>query len=370
MAGLEDVVRGLADKYLGRYRVSGSGNIQAICPFHNDSPKGGGSFTMHLETGVFNCYGCHVSGPLTWFLYLLGTPRSQIQKIVDNNKTAFSNAERKLRKKDTPILREAKMAVIPEEILGVYDRCPNIMLDMGFNKEFLKDYEVGYDDISNRIIYPLRSVTGLLVAIGGRTTALDVEPKFKWYVEELKEAVPSYQKSGLQLGHIFNYHRVYPSLYFGDSSEMIIVEGQKDTLWWCHQGFPNTGGLLTSTVTRFQLELLARVKVTLYFALDNDNAGFLGTYSSLKKLAKFPNLSLKVLTYPEDRKDAAPEQNGKSGMSTEDLKAMLEKPREARHFLREENQRCQELMHSIRQPDPSSGITAINRCRTGGRTFQ
>lgn len=353
MVGLEELVRSLADEHLGRYRVSGSGNIQAVCPFHKDSPRGGGSFTIHLETGMFNCYGCHVSGSITQFLYLLGKPRSYVQRVIQKNKAAFERAERKVRKKASPILREDRLVIIPEEILGVYDRCPNIMLEMGFDKQFLKNYEVGYDELTHRIIYPLRSTTGMLVAIGGRTTTPDVNLKFKWYVDELKDVVPGYQKSGLQLGHIYNYHRVYPSLLLGDTAEVIIVEGPKDTLWWCHQGFPNTVGILTSTVTRHQLELLSRLYATLYFALDNDNAGFLGTYNSIKRLSKFPNLTLKVLTYPSDRKDAAPEQDGKPGMSTIDLMAMLNKPTDARIFLREEKQKCQELINSIKGLDHS-----------------
>ena len=49
----------------GEYKISDKGELVGQCPFHNDTHP---SFTINLESGLYNCYACGASGNMVTFL--------------------------------------------------------------------------------------------------------------------------------------------------------------------------------------------------------------------------------------------------------------------------------------------------------------
>ncbi len=49
----------------GKYKINGQGELIGQCPFHEDTRP---SFTMNLETGLFNCFACGEQGNIVTFI--------------------------------------------------------------------------------------------------------------------------------------------------------------------------------------------------------------------------------------------------------------------------------------------------------------
>lgn len=272
----------IAHKYLERVRPSGSENVMALCPFHDDNTA---SFAMNISNGVYFCHSCHAKGNLLTFLRGVGVSRNiidiQYQSLIDEARRASPPGPDAL----NPGVYSLKD--IPEHVLGHFDgyTFPSL-LEAGFEEKTIRHFDIGFDKWHGRITYPIRDVLGRLVGISGRTIYPGVRPKYKLYNKE-------YMTWGLpERGEwdrrkvLYNMHTVLPSLHAHpvDHTFLVVVEGFKACMWVWQAGIRNVVGILGSYFSWEHKWLIEQFGGNVYFFLDNNLAGRLGTYDAGKAL--------------------------------------------------------------------------------------
>jgi DNA primase len=178
-------------------------------------------------------------------------------------------------------LKRQKTSVLPEYVLGAYDRCPLQLVEDGFTEETLARYDVGFDRNSNRITFPVRDHMGRLVAISGRASDEGVIPKYKVYdaapptktkpAGELHGVVEDYVPNNRD--YLYGFNDVYPIRFFNPNEKhapLIVVEGYKACLWLRQLGFAHTVALQGSSMTPAQRRQLNKLRGPYYIFLDHE----------------------------------------------------------------------------------------------------
>ena len=123
-----------------------------------------------------------------------------------------------------------------------------------------REFEVGIDLMSHRIIFPYRNQFGQLVGIKGRAFEQDVNdynPKYK-YIYPCNASM-----------ELFNYHRAKE--YIDKEKKVIIFEGEKSVMKLHSNGIYNAVALGSSSISPHQASLFAyNPDIEIILAYDKD----------------------------------------------------------------------------------------------------
>lgn len=337
---MRDQIYALLQKYLPTgLRPGAGGNVLTKCPFHKEGQEKRPSFSVNVEVGLFHCFTCHVAGDVRYLLKLLGLPRSQIdlelkgiQSTLDDNKKNLEFQKQHFFSGGDPFRAKYEL---PEELLGLYEFCPNALVEAGFDVNLLRDFEIGFDRRLQRITYPLRDMYGALAGIAGGKTLPTQHPKYlvyqggrqvngKWVQGDFgplfDQEYPGYKCENHDF--IWNYHRVYPRALQATSEEdstVILVEGYKACMWLAQCGYRNTVALMGSYISENQQRMLHRLGGRVYMFFDNDKAGRDATNRIGKLLWRPLHGRLFVVPYPQE--DVQASLSGESDSQPDDYMA-------------------------------------------------
>ncbi len=298
-------VRETVDKHLKRVRLSGSNNIVALCPFHDDRSP---SFSMSLVNGLFICFSCGAKGNFRQFLTQLGMTPEEI-------KYHYGQTLQTLKKNAPPPPDPTKPGVvmetnrhIPEELLGIFNFCPIDLVEEGFEEETLRAFQIGVDKKHERITFPIRDLHGHLVGISGRAMRDDQEPRYKVYDKEYQSwDLPPYDTD--KGACLWNSHEVYARRRNTATNDpIVIVEGFKACMWLKQAGVPDVVGLMTAAMSWQQLWILSRLGNRYITMLDNNDAGVQGTINVTRELAKVSQ-DVRVVEYNEEQPSDVPRED-------------------------------------------------------------
>ncbi len=130
----------------------------------------------------------------------------------------------------------------------------------GISRDILDKFQVYYDRFSNRLVYPIRSLEGKIVNIGGRT----LEPKFK----EMGLRKYTYFQPWGSINTLYGLYEGLPAAL--EKKEIILFEGCKSVLLANTWGIQNVAAILTSHLSPNQMKILAKMGCRVVFALDKD----------------------------------------------------------------------------------------------------
>lgn len=130
----------------------------------------------------------------------------------------------------------------------------------GISDISLDKFQVYYDSFSNRLVYPIRSVDGKIINVGGRT--LDSQ----WKEKKLRKY--TYFKQWGELNTIYGLAENMDSIR--EKREIILFEGCKSVLLADTWGIHNTGAILTSHLNPNQMKILIQLGCKVVFALDKE----------------------------------------------------------------------------------------------------
>lgn len=298
-------VRETIDQHLKRVRLSGSNNIVALCPFHDDHTP---SFSMSLVNGLFICFSCGAKGNFRQFLTQVGMSPEEI-------KYHYGRTLETLRKNAPPPPDPTKPGVVmetnrhvPEELLGIFNFLPLDLVDEGFDEETLQSFQIGVDKKHERITFPIRDLHGNLVGISGRAMHLDQEPRYKVYDREYQSwDLPPYDTDKSLC--LWNAHEVYARRRNTTSSDpIVIVEGFKACMWLRQAGIADVTALMTNDMSWGQRWMLSRMGDSFIVMLDNNSAGVKGTINVTRELAKISQ-NVRVVEYEEDQPSDVPRED-------------------------------------------------------------
>jgi len=272
---IEDVCRhiGVNLKYAG-------GELKGLCPLHEEDTP---SFHVNPKKGLFYCFGCGEGGDLfslvqktqhvpfaesmallaDWFGIEydereLPTKKSLLSEAMDifgqNVEPALEYLGARGISRDTAAAFGVGFAE------GGYSR---ELTRLGFTAEELKAAnligETGHELFAGRVIIPLRSTSGLLVGISGRSVNKDTHPKYM-----TTSSTPLFDK------RVF----IFGASNLRGKNEAVIVEGQLDAMSLYQSGVANAVAVLGSNITDRHVISLKRIGIESVVAVgDADEAG-------------------------------------------------------------------------------------------------
>lgn len=161
---------------------------------------------------------------------------------------------------DTETETEKPLKPISEDILAYFKPYVNEMFEEdGVSYETQREFEIGYDELTNRITIPIRDELSNLVGIKARyfyRTVPEYEQKFI-YIEKCA-------KSQILYG-------LYKTLNFINNKQRVfVVEAEKGVQQLYDKGYcevVSTGG---SKISKYQIDKLTRLCVPIIFVFDKD----------------------------------------------------------------------------------------------------
>ena len=296
-------------------------DLWGLCPFHNEKSP---SFKVDSEKGFFKCFGCDAKGDgITFIMRRLGfsyqdaviylaekyginieydgeennhskdilSLHDEIQKI--SRKLFYTIAGEEARKYisdrsfNNDDFNEFGIGFLSSDVdySSVYKMFPkDILYNSGFFKE--SKYGTPYARFFNRLMLPIKNVTGSIAAFAGRS--LDgSNPKY------LNSAESSVFHKGYTL---FNIDKAKDAMK--QDKNALIVEGYFDVMRLYKSGFKNAVAPMGTALTHEQIALLKRYADEITVMFDGDSAGEKAAFRSLERFAE-SGLFPKVVFLPQ-----------------------------------------------------------------------
>ena len=300
-------------------------NHLGLCPFHAEKTP---SFNVNPEKQIFHCFGCGVGGDAFKFLELqegLNFPEAVKQLAARGGIPLPADSGSRKEDKRTEIERKALLTIIADaagyfrkELEGPAGGAARTYLKKrGVTDQVVQDFAIGfarpdwdgllrhlkqkgyafsqmekaglivkrsegegyYDRFRGRIIFPIRDISGNVIAFGGRVMD-DSQPKYLNSPE-----TPLYSKSNVLYCLDKAKEPARKQKYF------IIVEGYLDAIA-CHQyGAQNAVATLGTALTEGHLRLMRRFTQNLVLIFDPDPAG---VKAAMRGLDLFVSSGMKV----------------------------------------------------------------------------
>lgn len=242
-------------------------------PFFYDYSSGLGGNVFNFVKYYFNCSSRTALDILKKFAGYDGD-------ISVAQRPQILNVMKKYASKNTP-QKQSSSVILPEDYMNRFEKKESklkIWIDEGISKESLDRFQVRYDPISDRLVYPIRNMDGRIVNVGGRA----VNPNWK----SLGERKYTYF---FQWGTINTIYGAFENMdEILKKREIILFEGCKSVLLADTWGIKNTGAILTSHLSSNNVKILASLGVDAVFALDNDVD--VRADKNIRKLSKYINV--------------------------------------------------------------------------------
>lgn len=233
------------------------------------------SFSVRKDPPFFYDYSSGASGNVVSFIkrYFNCSGREAIEKLKEFAGITTEIAPPKERMVTTTICKRfakqqkqqknSTATVLPDNFMDKYQKRTSklaVWESEGISKASLDRFQVCYDAFNDRLVYPIRNLSGKIVNVGGRT----LDPN--WKEKKLRKYMYYYS-----WGTIDTIYGLSENLEFiKDKKQIILFEGCKSVLLADTWGIKNTGAILTSHLSFNQLKILAKLGCDVVFALDKD----------------------------------------------------------------------------------------------------
>jgi DNA primase len=172
----------------------------------------------------------------------------------------------------------AKHSHLPIDEMNKYENNKEklkIWTDEGISYDVMEKYQVRYDPVDNRIVFPIKDINGNIICTKGRTLYPD------WKEKGLRKY--TYKQSIGDLDFFFGHYEHLDEIK--KANELILFEGEKSVMLMESWGFYNTGAILTSHLNDYILPILIKLGVRIVFALDKEID--IQKDENIKKLSRF-----------------------------------------------------------------------------------
>lgn len=261
---------------------STSDHLFICCPFHAEFTPSCSVMT-DFPYG-FHCFGCGEKGSIGKLVAHVCQLRNEVEGYRWILKSYISNTESRPPIPIEQILDGGgkRREALPEEILTPYkNKIHTYMKNRGFSVRTLLKYEVGYDESTDSIIFPVRATDGTLRFIQKRSV--------------------TYKKFHNDRG-VYKKDILYGLCYLrGRTDEVYITESITDTLSCYEAGFPAVALLGSHFYPEQAVELLKVGIRKLHIFTDQDEAGRRAREEIIQTTYPF---HIYVVKYPDNSKDA------------------------------------------------------------------
>lgn len=281
-------------------------NYTACCPFHSEKTP---SFMVSPDKQYFKCFGCDKGGDVFTFVqeYYGKTFPEALEMLAEKARIELVGGYGDDRSKEKKRLQQLNRDAAEYFFINLWKNDSNgytYMAERGAQKEVLRDFAVGYapwdekglynfllkrayseeemieaqlvkkyqgemkDFFRNRIMFPIRDVSGKFIAFGGRDV---LKPG-----EKAHDMRPKYLNTSDYF--LFKKSKIIYGLYqametIRKSNFAILVEGYMDVIALHQYGFKNAVASMGTAFTEEQAALLRKHAKTVYLCYDSDQAG-------------------------------------------------------------------------------------------------
>ena len=309
-------------------------NLLGLCPFHNEKT---GSFTVSPAKGIFKCFGCGKGG-------------NSIHFIMEHEQISYYEALKYLARKYHIDVEERELS--PEEMAVRNDRESMLLVNQfaqkhfshtllhhidgksiglsylrerGFRDDIIAKFQLGYcleqrdaftqaalkagynkeylvktgltiegdnnylgDRFRGRVMFPVHTLSGKVVAFGGRI--LKKDDKMAKYVNSPESEI--YHKSNELYGIYFAKQAIVKQ------DRCFLVEGYTDVISMHQSGIENVVASSGTSLTPGQIRLIHRFTENVTVIYDGDAAGIKASIRGIDLLLE-EGLNIKVLLLPD-----------------------------------------------------------------------
>jgi len=309
-------------------------NLLGLCPFHNEKTP---SFTVSPAKGIFKCFGCGKGG-------------NSVHFIMEHEQISYYEALKYLAKKYNIEVQERELS--DEEMAVRNDRESMFLVnnfaqkhfshtlhnhidgksiglsyfrERGFRDDIIQKFQLGYsldqrdaftqaaikagynkdyliktgltlegdnnylaDRFRGRVMFPVHSLSGKVVAFGGRI--LKKDDKMAKYVNSPESDI--YHKSNELYGIYFAKQAVVKQ------DRCFLVEGYTDVISMHQSGIENVVASSGTSLTPGQIRLIHRFTENVTVIYDGDAAGIKASIRGIDLLLE-EGLNIKVLLLPD-----------------------------------------------------------------------
>ena len=308
-------------------------NHIACCPFHNEKTP---SFSVSASKGIYKCFGCGKSGTAVGFVMehenmtyneaLRYLAKKYNIEVVEKEETAEDIARRQrseslflVSEYAGKFFQESLRTQEGQAIAYQYFRCRGLedatiekyglgwspvnrkaLSDAaraaGYKEEFLVETGVciKYDDgrlvdrFYDRVMFPIHSVSGRIIAFGGRT--LKTDKSVAKYVNSPETEI--YVKSRSLYGIYFAKNEI------SRQDRCILVEGYLDVLSMHQLGIRNVVASSGTSLTVEQIRLIRKFTNNITIIYDGDGAGIKAALRGIGLVLK-EGLNVKIVLLPD-----------------------------------------------------------------------
>jgi DNA primase len=313
-------------QYVRLKRIGSGQRYVGLCPFHAEKTP---SFNVHGARQFYHCFGCGVSGDAIKFVMEIGQLSfyealkllSERYGIPMPKRAEYSDPETKFRSAlyrmheiagqmfraalDGPsggeargylVKRRLTPALIDEFALGYSEKSGQALVRAfekeGFPQEQMEasglvlkrqDGSGFFDRFRGRLMFPIHSESGKVIAFAGRALSPEDEPKYMNSPE-----TPIYKKSFV----LYNLHRARAEIRKQDRS--VLVEGYMDVIGVWSAGVRELVASCGTALTSQQVRILKRHSDKIVVNFDPDAAGVNAAERSIQMLLE-EGLRVKVV---------------------------------------------------------------------------
>ncbi len=278
-------------------------NYLGLCPFHTEKTP---SFTVSREKGLYHCFGCGVGGNVFTFLTQyekisfgealrqlasranIALPsynsekQNEVDEVLDINEKAGRYYREMLRSDEgadaLSYLREKRQfsdETIDKFMIGYapdrWDGLINYLRKKGGDEKVIEksglilkrqDSSGYYDRFRARVMFPVQSPSGRIIAFGGRTLKADEKAK---YINSPETAAYTKGKT------LFGIYQAKDAIIEKDAA--ILVEGYADLIALHQAGMRNVVASSGTALTIEQIQYISRYTNNVFLVYDADTAG-------------------------------------------------------------------------------------------------
>ena len=308
-------------------------NHIACCPFHNEKTP---SFSVSASKGIYKCFGCGKSGTAVGFVMehenmsyteaLKYLARKYHIEVVEKEETAEEIAQRQ-RHESLLLLSEFAGKFFQDSVStpegqsiayqyfrsrGLEDETirkyglgwaplgrkafSDAARAAGYKEEYMIEtgLSIRYDDgrlvdrFYDRVMFPIHSVSGRIIAFGGRT--LKTDKSVAKYVNSPETEI--YVKSKSLYGIYFAKNAI------SRQDKCILVEGYLDVLSMHQLGITNVVASSGTSLTVDQVRLIRKFTNNITIIYDGDGAGIKAALRGIGLVLK-EGMNVKIVLLPD-----------------------------------------------------------------------
>ena len=308
-------------------------NYTACCPFHNEKTP---SFSVSASKGIYKCFGCGKSGTAVGFVMehehlsyteaLKYLAKKYNIEVIEKEESAEDIAKRQRHESlllvsefggrffqeslDTPegqaiAYQYFRSRGLQDETIRKYGlgwapisrkALSETARSAGYKEEFLIEtgLSIKYDDgrlvdrFFDRVIFPIHSVSGRVIAFGGRT--LKTDKSVAKYVNSPETEI--YVKSKSLYGIYFAKGEI------SKKNKCILVEGYLDVLSMHQLGITNVVASSGTSLTEDQIRLIHKFTDNITIIYDGDSAGIHAALRGTDMILK-EGMNVKIILLPD-----------------------------------------------------------------------